>query len=236
MKTNEELKHSMPRQISKLLTGGGPVGYGVEGDLGDTRQPNSTNFDIQSGGRGAFGDSMARQVSQSPKTEDRDIEDDSELYTPPPWYWLVRFDQMCNSPPRPVLVLREGLQSVNAGDVTTASGQVSSEQGVHGYPKIESSGIKNVVPMVYGIGRTSTLIVIDPAPSDGGLAGESDTTAHTSTPTIDSGIDSHGGGNSVSESNKSRSKITSGMGDGGSSTSATSPARNYNLRKRNPKL
>lgn len=262
METNEEPEHSMSRKMSKLLAEDDQMDYDMvcesEPDastLADVTEPN-TNFGIRVDSREDLNDSISTQVSQPSGGEDHDTRNDDELYAPPPWYWLVKFGQMRQSPPRPVLVLR-GLQAANSENVTAALGQAPNEQRVHDEPMIVLPGFRDVVPAASVISRTSTLAAVVSAQvlkddlakltvdsSDARPAGESDSTS-TRTPTVDSETGSCGAAlagesnptNSGSKSKKNRRKSNriSDSGGGEPSTSVTSSERHYNLRKRNSK-
>lgn len=209
----------------------------------DTRVDSWTNSD----------NPTLTRVFQPSEMEGYDTGNDSELYAPPPWYWLVRFGHMCQSPPVPVLVLRGDLQAAN-----TNTKAAFSEQRVHDEPMIESSGPQNVVLAASAMGRTSVLTVpisaealkVGPAipttsPSDGEPARVSDSTTPASTPMADSETGSSGSGlsgepdptNSGNKSKKNRRKSnrTNDPGDRESPTSIISPERHYNLRKKNHK-
>lgn len=254
MKINEEHEHSISSQMSKILIDGDPVDHGIEinpvntgqpltgvgydigfGDEMETRtlvdvtEPNNTNLDIQGDSRD---NPSLRQVSQPSEIEE--IGNDDELYAPPPWYWLVRFGPVCQSPPKPVLVLRGGYQTMNVQSVTATSGQVPSEQRVHTESNIAPSDIQDIqsiVPTISGASQSSTLTpgTLTKAPkgrpaeltTDGGPANEPDITT------------------SASKSNKNKTRRRSSrINDTGesSSTSIIPAERTYNLRKRNPKL
>lgn len=251
-KINEEREHSISSQMSKILIDGdqmdhdieiNPVNTGQElqslagvgydmgfGDEPETRtlvdvtEPNNTNLDIQGDNQD---NSTSRQVSQPSEIED--IGNDNELYAPPPWYWLVRFGPVCQSPPKPVLVLRGGHQTMNVQSVTATSGQVPSEQRVHTKSNIAPSDIQDIqsiVPTVSGAGQPGTLTGVPEV--------------HPTELAIDGGpADELGVTTSVSKSNKNKTRRRSSrISDTGesSSTSITSVEGTYNLRKRDPKL
>lgn len=264
MEANEEPEHSMSRKMSKLLAEDDLMDHdmvcGSEPDastLVDVTEPNNTNLGIRVDSREDPDDSISTQVSQPSRVEDHDTKNDDELYAPPPWYWLVKFGQMHQSPPRPVLVLRGGLQAANSKNVTATLGQAPNEQRVHDEPMIVPLGFRDVVPAASVISRTSALAAVvstqvlkdDLAKltvdsSNGRPAGESGSTS-TSTPTADSETGSCGAvlagksntTNSGSKSKKNRRKSNriSDSGGGEPSTSIVSSERHYNLRKRNSK-
>lgn len=221
-------------------------------------EPKNISLGTQVNSRTNSDNPTSTQVSQPPKMEGvYDTGNDNELYAPPPWYWLVRFGHMCQSPPGPVLVLRDSLQAANT-NTKTAFGQAPNEQRVHDEPIIESSGPQNVVPAASVIGRTSILTVPVSAevlkvgsakpvagPSDCERACESDSTTSASTPTVDSESDPSGSGlagesdptnsDSKSKRNRRKSNRTSDPGGRESPTSIISPERHYNLRRKNRK-
>lgn len=255
----------MSRQMSKLLTEDGLIDHDMvcesEPDastLVDVTEPNNTNISICIDNREDLDNPISTEVYQSSGVEDHDTGNDNELYAPPPWYWLVKFGQMRQSPPRPVLVLREGLQAANSNNVTAALGQAPNEQRVYDEPMIVPSGFQDVVPAASVISRTSTLAVVVSAQvlkddlakltvdsSDGGPADEPDSTTSTSTPTVDSetgsceaalaGESDPTSSGSKSKKNRRKSNRISDLGGGESSTSIISSERHYNLRKRNSK-
>lgn len=194
-------------------------GESVTSTLVDVTEPNNTNLDA----RGDSQDnSMSRQLSQPSEMED--IENDNDLYAPPPWYWLVRFGPMCQSPPKPVLVLRGGNQIMNVQSVTTTPGSNIAPSDIQ--------DIQSSAPAVSGTDQPSTLAVAGfaEAPEEGRpteLAADGEPTDEPDTTT------------SASKSNKNKTRRRSSrISDTGesSSTSIISVERTYNLRKRNPKL
>lgn len=185
------------------LAEGDPMDYMVyesEEDastLINVTEPKNISLDTRMDSRTNSDNPTSTRVSQM---EDYDMGNDNELYAPPPWYWLVRFGHMCQSPPGPVLVLRGGLQAANT-NTKTVFGQAPNEQRVHEEPMVETSGPRNVLPAAFVTGRVSILAVpvaaevlkvgsAKPAtgPSDSEPARESDNTISANTPTVDSEI------------------------------------------------
>lgn len=249
---SDQMNHDMKinpvdmRQAPQLLIGV-DCDMGCESELEadtlvDAAGPGDVNLDIQGDSRD---NPMSNQVSQPLEMED--TENDSALYTPPPWYWLVRFGQMCQSPPKPVLVLRGGgRQVVSAESATAISCQVLlDDQGVHNESSTAPSDgqdIQDTVPAGSSTGQPDTLAVAgsaevlndghpaEPA-ADGRLADELETDTSARIPMVDLEIGS-GTSGLARELDLTRSNTISGTG---ASTSIISSERTYNLGKRNPK-
>lgn len=227
---SDQMNHDMKinlvnmRQAPQLL-------IGVDCDMGcesepeadtlvDAAGPRDVNLDIQGDSRD---NPMPNQVSQPLEMED--TENDSALYTPPPWYWLVRFGQMCQSPPKPVLVLRGGRQVVSAESATAISCQVLDDQGVHNESSTAPSdgqNIQDTVPAGSSTGQPDTLAVAgsaevsndghpaEPA-ADGRLADELETGTSVRMLMVDLEI-GPGSSGLVGELDLTRSNTVSGTG------------------------